>query len=178
MGFPAPPFAAIATAATPTPAAKPVKAKSVPKLAPASKPALKAKPKSHHAAKNGKAVVHKAAPEPKAEPKAESPYLYPLTTMDWHTVPVEDGVRALADLQRLWEHASKVMQQRQQALAIVACYCGCKRRLYPAQATMSMALRDPSTLLPYNVYFATQECVRQHNRKKMGLAPGVEALPR
>lgn len=98
--------------------------------------------------------------------------------IDWHNIPMAEGNLLLGDLQRMWEHAAKVMQQRQVAADVVQCACGCNRTFPPSHACMSMARRDPKTLLPYNVYFATQECVRQHNRKTMGIPAGVEALPR
>ena len=98
--------------------------------------------------------------------------------IDWHTISLTEGTVLLSELQRTWEYAAKVMQQRQQAAEMVKCHCGCGRRLAPSQACMSKAMRDPATLLPYNVYFATQECVRQYNRKTMNIPVGTEALPR
>lgn len=98
--------------------------------------------------------------------------------VEWAEIPLEEGNRLLAVLQRDYEHALKVMQQRQIALDIVECHGGCKRTFPPAHACMSMTLREPSTLLPYNVYFCSQECVRQFNRAKQGLPKSVWPLPR
>src|SRR5262249_9770830 len=133
-------------------------------------------PKKPPARRNGR------SPEKPIADANTLPVAVPVPTnwsaIDWHTIPVAEGTVLLSELQRTWEHAAKVMQQRQQAAQMVKCHCGCNRRLAPSQACMSKAMRDPATLLPYNVYFATQECVRQHNRKTMGLKPNEEALPR
>lgn len=90
--------------------------------------------------------------------------------VDWHHIPVDEGNVLLGDLKEEFERAAKIMQQRQQASLLVICACGCKRELLPGQACMSRTLRDDRTLLPYNIYFATQECVRQQNKKQYGMA--------
>lgn len=95
--------------------------------------------------------------------------------VDWHNIPVPEGNVLLGDLKEEFERAAKIMQQRQVALSEVECACGtCGRRFLPALACMSRTLRDPATLLPYNIYFATQECVRQQNKKQYGLAEMIK----
>lgn len=134
--------------------------------------------KARQAKADKKAIKEKPAPvylEKKTNGKHE---VRDWDSIDWHEIPFAEGNLLLGDLQRMWEHAAKVMQQRQVASDVVQCACGCNRTFPPSHACMSMARRDPKTLLPYNVYFATQECVRQHNRKTMGIPAGVEALPR
>lgn len=95
--------------------------------------------------------------------------------VDWHNIPVLEGNVLLGDLKEEFERAAKIMQQRQVAAEMVDCACGtCGRRFLPAQACMSQTKRDAKTLLPYNVYFATQECVRQQNKKQYGLAEMIK----
>lgn len=94
--------------------------------------------------------------------------------VDWHNIPVPEGNVLLGDLKEEFERAAKIMQQRQTAALTVICACGCGRTLMPGQACMSRTLRDPATLLPYNIYFATQECVRQQNKKQYGLAEMIK----
>lgn len=94
--------------------------------------------------------------------------------VDWHNIPVPEGNVLLGDLKEEFERAAKIMQQRQTAALTVICACGCGRTLMPGQACMSRTLRDPATLLPYNIYFATQECVRQQNKKQYGMAEMIK----
>jgi len=94
--------------------------------------------------------------------------------VDWHNIPVSDGNVLLGDLKEEFERAAKIMQQRQKAALTVECACGCGRTLMPGQACMSRTLREEKTLLPYNIYFATQECVRQQNKKQYGLAEMIK----
>ena len=90
--------------------------------------------------------------------------------VDWHEIDVDEGNRLLGDLREEFERAAKIMQQRQRALAVVRCHCGCGKEVIPGMACMSRTLIDQDTRLPYNVYFATQECVRQNNKKQYGMA--------
>lgn len=95
--------------------------------------------------------------------------------VDWHNIPVPEGNVLLGDLKEEFERAAKIMQQRQVALSEVECACGtCGRHFLPALACMSRTLRDEKTLLPYNIYFATQECVRQQNKKQYGMAEMIK----
>jgi hypothetical protein len=94
--------------------------------------------------------------------------------IDWHKVPVAEGNQLLGDLKEEFERAAKIMQQRQQAALVVSCHCGCGVELLPGRACMSRTLKDEKTQLPYNVYFATQECVRQQNKKQYGLAEMIK----
>lgn len=95
--------------------------------------------------------------------------------VDWHNIPVPEGNVLLGDLKEEFERAAKIMQQRQVALSEVECACGiCGRRFLPALACMSRTLRDEKTLLPYNIYFATQECVRQQNKKQYGMVEMIK----
>lgn len=95
--------------------------------------------------------------------------------VDWHAIPVNEGNVLLGDLKEEFERAAKIMQQRQTASLMVECACGtCGRTFAPGMACMSRTLRDPKTLLPYNIYFATQECVRQQNKKQYGLAEMIK----
>lgn len=95
--------------------------------------------------------------------------------VDWHNIPVPDGNVLLGDLKEEFERAAKIMQQRQTAATMVECACGtCGRKFPPGQACMSRTLRDEKTLLPYNIYFATQECVRQQNKKQYGMAEMIK----
>lgn len=115
---------------------------------------------------------HPATAKPKVD-AAKKPAIN-WSTINWHTIAYAEGINLLNELQRVHEHAAKVMQQRQVALSEVECYCKCGARFDPAKACMSKALRDPATQLPYNVYFATQNCVRRYNKAVLGM----EDLPR
>lgn len=86
---------------------------------------------------------------------------------EWHTMPLEEAVKRLASLRADAEMGAQIIQQRarEREEDQKCVICGLAIKGVPASI---ITVRDQATLLAYNEYYCSAECVARKQQRQTG----------